>query len=258
LTTDEFAVVRATAEAAFWTGRQQLDRGELEAALVSLDQARVNDPDNRQDIKEALDETIQRIQALPPAPTRTPVPASMSVAAGTPVPVARPTPIPTPDASSLPSTPAGFAVWADSQGRFVLAAPADWRIRGAPNAEFGSGVVGFRDPSGQAEIIVAVDSDTQAVSPELYAARMDIAMQGIRGYASEGIEFGIIARSPSLRRNFSVTQRDSTGREVTLRGFQVAVLNGKTPYILAASAPAVQYKQFERTFEQIVSTFSFR
>jgi hypothetical protein len=226
---------------------------------VSLDQARVNDPDNRQDIRAALDETIQRLQALPPAPTRTPVPASMPAAADAPVRVVPPAPIPTSDASSPRSTPPpGFTTWEDSEGRFVLAAPSDWQTRRTPNAEFGSGVVGFRDPTGQAEVVVAVDSDTQVVSPELYAAKMDIAMQGIRGYAPEGIEFGIIANSPSLRRNFSVAQRDSTGREITSRSFQVVVLKGKLPYILAASAPLVQYKQFERTFEQIVSTFSFR
>jgi hypothetical protein len=251
-------VVRATAEAAYRAGRQQLNRGELEAALVSLDQARLNDPDNRQDIREALDDTIRRIQALPPAPTRTPVPASMAKPAATPTPVAPPTSQPASAATSPRSAPPdGYTVWTDSQGRFVLAAPSEWQVRLTPNAEFGTGVVGFRDPSGQAEIVVAVDGDTQVVSPELYAAKMDIAMQGIRGYAPDGIEFGITANSPSLHRKFSVTHRDSTGREVTSRGFQVAVLKGKTPYILAASAPAAQYTEFERTFEQIVSTFSF-
>lgn len=246
---DDFAVVRATAEAAFQGGQGALARGELEAALVQLDQARLNDPDDRADIRAALAETVRRLQELPPPPTRTPIPTptpTPEVVAATPTP-RRPG---TPSAPAAP--PAGFARWTDAQGRFTLAAPGDWQVRAAPPAAFGSGVVAFRDPTGRAEVVVAVDDEATVVSPELYAARMDLAMQRAPGYALESVFPGVLGNTPSLRRNFSVTQRSGA-----TRGFQVAALRGTTPFILSASAPRAEYPAFERTLEQILGSFQF-
>jgi hypothetical protein len=41
---DPFAVVRATSEAAYASGKAHLERGELAAALIDLDKAKTNDP----------------------------------------------------------------------------------------------------------------------------------------------------------------------------------------------------------------------
>src|SRR5216683_5599418 len=56
---DPFAVVRATSQAAYQTGKAHLDRGEFLAACVDLDRAKVADPDNRPEIQQALDEALQ-------------------------------------------------------------------------------------------------------------------------------------------------------------------------------------------------------
>ena len=51
---DPFAVVRATSQAAYQTGKAHLDSGEFLAACVDLDKAKVADPDNRPEIQQAL------------------------------------------------------------------------------------------------------------------------------------------------------------------------------------------------------------
>lgn len=254
---DDFAVVRATAEAAYRSGVVLLDQGDLERALVTLNQARVNDPDERGDIKVALAEAVRRVQALPSTPTRTPIPTRTPEATNAPTPAIA-TPTPGGSGGGRPTPPAGFALWQDSQGRFSLAAPADWTIRAAPESEFGRGVVGFRDPSGRADLTVAIDQEADVVSPELYAARMDLAMQRAPGYALEAIVPSVTANQPSLRRNFTISGRDQSGREIAATGFQVALLRGRTPYIVAGSAPSTEFARFNRTFDQIVGTLSFR
>ena len=250
---DDFAVVRSTAEAAYQTGQQQLAAGDLDAALVSFDQARLNDPDQRQDIQSALDETVAQIRAQPQPPTKTPLPTwtpEPTVAAR----VQTPTPVPT---STGPRVPAGYAVWTDTQGRFTIAIPSDWKVGQQPTAEFGTGIVAFKDPTGVGQLIVAQDPQAQAVSPELYAAKMEIQMENADGYALDTVVPGMIGNSPSLRRNYSVNQKNAAGQQVTVKGFQLTVLRGKVPYILTASAPANQYDSFAQTFDQIVGTFTF-
>src|SRR6266851_4146157 len=56
---DPFAVVRATSQAAYQTGKAHLDRGEFLPACVDLDKAKVADPDNRPEIQQALEEALQ-------------------------------------------------------------------------------------------------------------------------------------------------------------------------------------------------------
>src|SRR5712692_6441508 len=56
---DPFAVVRATSQAAYQSGKAHLDRGEYLPACVDLDKAKVADPDNRPDIQQALEDALQ-------------------------------------------------------------------------------------------------------------------------------------------------------------------------------------------------------
>jgi hypothetical protein len=119
-------------------------------------------------------------------------------------------------------------------------------------------VVEFRDTTNRAELDVAVDTNTRAVSPELYAASLELAMQRqVPGYASEQIVPGTIAGSPSVRRVFTFTQRDAAGQDHQARGFQLAIVKGSTPYLLSATAPADQFDQFSTTFDQMVESFRF-
>jgi hypothetical protein len=294
---DPFAVVRATSQAAYQSGKAHLDSSEFLAACVDLDKAKVADPDNRPEIQQALEAALQHcltpvVEATPPqrgnvvatlalvVPT---VAAQGAAAAATPAPpVAKPTaPAPaalgaTPGATpgqgvppasgataSVGATPQaipaqGLVPWRDPQGRFAISAPPDWVTLPQPMSLFGTAVVQLGDPSGRAELDVAVDTATKAVSPELYAATMEIAMQQqVPGYAGEQFVPGSASGQPSVRRVFTFTQRDATGRDLQARSFQVTVLKGSTPYIISGSAPAEQFQQYMPTFDQMVQSFRF-
>jgi hypothetical protein len=120
------------------------------------------------------------------------------------------------------------------------------------------GIVGFQDPSGQAEIDVAVDSNVKAVSPELYAASMELTMQQqVPGYAGEQVQPGTTAGNASVRRVYTFTQRDAGGQDHQARGFQLAVVKGSTPYIISGSAPAERYAEYAPTFDRVIEGFRF-
>jgi hypothetical protein len=153
-------------------------------------------------------------------------------------------------------SPAGFAVWRDPQGRFSIGAPRDWQTLDAPPSMFGTGVVGFRDPGGRAELDLAVDSAARAVSPELYAASMELTMQQLPGYALESIQPGTTAGSPSIKRVFTQTRQDAAGRDYTARGFQIALLRGSTAYVVSAFAPAPEYAQVGPTLDRMVDSLA--
>jgi hypothetical protein len=77
---DPFVVVRATSVAAYTSGKAHLDNGELQAALIDLDAANTNDPDNRRDIQQALALTLSRLALQTPSPEPTPLPRTVVVA----------------------------------------------------------------------------------------------------------------------------------------------------------------------------------
>ena len=286
---DPFAVVRATSQAAYQSGKAHLDSGEFLVACVDLDKAKVTDPDNRPDIQQALEAALQ--QCLTPVVEATPaqrgnvvatlalvvptVAAAQSGGLVTPtaaLPVAKPTAAVAAATSAAPGSGAstavgttpqtspaqGLVLWRDPQGRFTIGAPPDWVTLPQPMALFGTGVVQFGEPSGRAELDVAVDTATKAVSPELYAATMEIAMQQqMPGYAGEQFVPGSTSGQPSVRRVFTFTQRDAAGHDLQARSFQITVLKGSTPYIISGSAPAEQFQQYLPTFDQMVQSFRF-
>jgi hypothetical protein len=261
---DPFVVVRATSQAAYTSGKAHLDRGELEQALIDLDAAKTNDPDNRADIEQALSEALSQLALQTPTPEPTSLPRAIVVAT---VPATRPTSAVTPGPGPGAPTPAALAqagsaaelvAWRDPQGRFTLSAPSDWVRAPQPLSLFGTSVVQFHDPSAQAELDVAVDGTARAVSPELYAASMELAMQQqVPGYAAEQTSPGSTSGNPSVRRVYTFTQRDAAGNDNQARGFQVAVVKGSTPYLISASAPADQFQAFSATFDQMVENFRF-
>lgn len=308
---DAFAVVRATSQAAYQAGTAALDRGDYLQACVYLDTAKTNDPDNRPEIQQALEQALSRCLTPPPEPTAaqasaqqrtivvatvvagastalatgatiTPAAAAQTALAG--LAQATPTaPTATPAVQAATSTraaagtsttaaagtstdaaaagnasPTALVQWNDPQGRFSIGAPADWARADQPAALVGTGVVGFHDTRGRAEADVAVDAATHAVSPELYAASLELAMQQqVPGYASEQIVPGTTAGTPSVRRVFTFMQRDASGQDHQARGFQVTIVKGSTPYIISGSAPAEQYEQYSATFDRIVGSFRF-
>jgi hypothetical protein len=326
---DPFAVVRATAQAAYTSGKAHLDRGEFLQACVDLDTAKTDDPDNRPEIDQALNQALQRCltpvaeatsapaQRLPTLALATlqaaaTIQAQFGASAGTavaaqatrvgttsgaappestsattmlqPTPattILQPTPAatilqPNPVAATLQPVPAAasrpngvaspvsaaaandLVTWNDPQGRFSLGVPADWTATPQPQSLFGTSVVQFRDPSDRAEVDLAVDTNARAVSPELYAASMELAMQQqVPGYATEQVLPGSTAGNPSVRRVFTFTQRDANGQDHQARAFQVTLVKGSTPYIIAGSSPAEQFQQFGPTFDRMVESFRF-
>jgi hypothetical protein len=284
---DPFAVVRATSQAAYQTGQTFLDQGDIVRGCPAIDTAKTTDPDNNPAIQAALNQcltaiteavalaatpeptpqqrtiVVATVPAAPPAAagsTTTPAGPGNAAGAGAPQSQANRTPA---GNNQAPATggvgpPANQVMYHDPQGRFLLGAPADWQSVPEPLPLFGSGVVQFRDPSGRAELEVAVDSTTRAVSPELYAASMEIAMQQqVPGYALEQVQPSSTAGQPSIRRVFTFTQRDATGRDLQARSFQVVVLKGSTPYIISGSTPADQLQQYSASFDQMVESFGF-
>jgi hypothetical protein len=268
-------VVRATSQAAYQSGKDFLDRGDLRGCPL-IDTAKTNDPDNRPEIQQALERCLQAIADLPTA-TAAPPPAQrtivlatlpattpVAIAQSTPPAVAKPTTAASLVAAAQPTAAPRAAAaqtlvsWRDPQGRFSISAPADWPQADQAQALFGTGVVQFHDPSGRAEVDVAVDTTSKVVSPELYAASMEITMQQqLPGYASEQVLPTATSNNPSIRRTFTFMQRDASGRDFQARGFQVTVLKGSTPYIISGSAPAEQFQQYGATFDQMVETFRF-
>src|SRR5258708_20659959 len=114
---DPFAVVRATSQAAYQSGKAHLDSSEFLAACVDLDKAKVADPDNRPEIQQALEAALQH--CLTPVVEATPaqrgnVVATLALVVPTvpaqgaaptpPPPVARPTaPAPPPTSAPRPT-----------------------------------------------------------------------------------------------------------------------------------------------------------
>src|ERR1700682_5625735 len=64
---DPFAVVRATSQAAYQSGRAYLDAGQTIQGCVLIDTAKTNDPDNRPEIQQALERCLSELAALPAA-----------------------------------------------------------------------------------------------------------------------------------------------------------------------------------------------
>src|SRR5258708_2703010 len=132
---DPFAVVRATSQAAYQAGKDDLDRGDLRGCPL-IDTAKTTDPDNRPEIQQALERCLQAIAELPtaiaapPPAQRTIVLATLPAVAApqsTPAGVAKPTTVASPVAAAQPTAPAQTLVaWRDPQGRFSISAPADW------------------------------------------------------------------------------------------------------------------------------------
>ena len=253
---DDFAQVRATSQAYFQSGSAALAAGDAALALVLLDRADTFDPDNRAEIKQAVAQAAATVRAFTPVPTRTLIPTPTREPNATPQAVfgsatAGPSPTPT----ELPGT----TVWTDPVGRFRASYPPGWTVQNDPPVIFGRGVVSFKDPSGLAEFAVGLDENAQAVSPELYAAKMDLFMQEQlkEAYASESILPGNVGSSPSLRRNFTVIQRTPNGAPINTRAFQVAVVRGSSAYVLYGSAPAASWPMFGAQLEQIAGSFRF-
>ncbi len=385
---DAFAVVRATAEAAYQAGRRHLERGELEAALIELDRARTNDPDSRPEIARALEDTLAQIQTRAPTvlatssagsgaagnagavataaagaqatlvaqvkPTGGSGSAATSVAQANPTVAAGATgfaqgnptlaaaqatamaqanptlaaagavqatavvqtnptvaaaatqlaqisptlaaaaaaqatalaqinpsaasaaqatalaqvatQVPGGAAQGSNTTPGGtnaaapqaLTTWRDPQGRFSFGMPGGWTRADPPQALAGTPSVEFRDPSQRASLSVASEPTARAVSPELYAASLEIAMQqNVPGYATEQVVPSTLAGNPSVRRQFTFMQRDGSGQERLARAVQVTVLQGSTPFIITGSAPATDFAEFSGAFDASIDTFRF-
>jgi hypothetical protein len=255
-TADPFAVVRATSEAAYQKGEADRQRGDLQQALVDLDTAKTNDPDSRSDIQQALDQTVRELQAMTPTvsgttqsrPIVVATVALASPAAATPVAVAGASP-----------SPVVLAPWADPQGRFSIGAPAGWTSVPRPQSLVGTPVVEFLDPTARAELDVAVDSGARAVSPEQYAAGVELAMQQqVHGYAAEQTMPLNLAGTAAFQRLFTFAQQDASGAQHQARGLQIVVLKGSTPYIISATAPAEVFAAaYNPVFQQMVDSFRF-
>ena len=254
-------MVRATSQAAYASGKAALDRGDYLQACIFLDTARTNDPDKSAQIEQALEQALQR--CLTPTAETTTTPASVPQPVPTIVvptaPAVTPQPAIAVNVSPVAAgAPESLVTWSDPQGRLSIGAPPSWAKEPVPHSFVGTSAVTFRDPTGRAEVDVAVDTTNRAVSPELYAASMELAMQKqVPGYAGEQVLPGNMAGNPSVRRVFTFTQRDASGQDHQVRAVQVTIVRGSTPYLITGVAPADQFQQYSTTFDRILDSFRF-
>lgn len=263
---DAFAVVRATSQAAYASGRAALDRGDYLQACVYLDTAKTTDPDNNPQVGQALEQALERCLTPSAEPTSAsaaaqPLPTIVvpTLIAITPQPFASPAVSPLAGGSPVAgSSPVALMTWSDPQGRFSIGVPSGWATEPVPHSFVGSSVVTFLDPTSRAELDIAVDTTNHAVSPELYAATMEIAMQQqVPGYAGEQAQPETMAGNPSVRRVFTFSQRDASGQDHQARAVQVTLVRGSTPYLITGVAPADQFQQYSATFDRILESFRF-
>jgi hypothetical protein len=288
---DAFAVVRATSQAAYQAGQTAFASGDYLQACVDFDIAKTNDPDSRPEIQQGLEQALSKCLTPPPEPTSpaavaqqrtvvvatiaagvssslgdtsTPIPLNIPIAPNTPITrsssptTSNASPAATVSANASAALAAALVPWMDPQGRFSISAPPDWSGVNQPQTLVGTGIVEFHESTGTAEVDVAVDNSTKAVSPELYAATLELAMQNqVPGYASEQVAPGTIGGNPSVQRVFTFTERDASGQDHQARGLQVTVVKGSTPYLISASSAAEQYQQYSSIFDQIVGSFRF-
>jgi hypothetical protein len=66
IASDPFAVVRATSQAAYQTGKDYMDRGETIRGCLLMDVAHTNDPDERPEIALALQQCMHAVMEIPP------------------------------------------------------------------------------------------------------------------------------------------------------------------------------------------------
>ena len=294
---DAFAVVRATSQAAYQAGQDALSRGDLMRGCPLIDTAHTADPDNNTAIQRALDQCLTQIPQLlatsaatnavssstvTPEPVRTIVvptaaaPATAptstlaarpTAAPGTPatsVPPTRTTTNPSPVTSGSPTaappTPVPLVTYRDPQGRFTIGAPSEWQSVAPAQALFSLGTAAFegRDPTGAADVGISVDTGTKAISPELYAATLELTMQSqVPDYASEAALPSAASANPAIKRVFTFRERDSAGRDRQARAIQVVVLKGQTPYLITAVATTDAFASLNPTFDAMIASFQF-
>lgn len=281
---DAFAVVRATSQAAFQIGQDALARGDLMRGCPAIDTAKTTDPDNNPAIQRALDQCLTQIPQLLAtseatnaaatpspttrglsAPTAAPAVAATPVAS-TPTRPAPPTPtrpaiaVGSPSAAAPTPTPVPLVAYRDPQGRFTIGAPPSWQQADPPQALFnlGSAVFEWHDPGSGADVGVSVDTSARAISPELYAAAIELGMQAqVPGYASESALPTTVAANPAVRRVFTFSQRDAAGADHQARAVQVVVLKGQTPYVVTALASTDAYAADSPIFDVVIGSFQF-
>ena len=253
-------MVRATSQAAYASGRAALDRGDYLQACVYLDTAKTTDPDNNPQVGQALEQALQRCLTPSAEPTNASAAAQALPTIVVPTAIAiTPQPLASPAVSPVAGgSPVALMTWSDPQGRFTIGVPSGWATEPVAHSFVGTSVATFRDPTGRAELDVAVDTNNRAVSPELYAATMEIAMQKqVPGYAGEQARPETLAGNPSVRRVFTFSQRDASGQDHQARAVQVTLVRGSTPYLITGVAPADQFQQHRATFDSMLESFRF-
>lgn len=240
---DSFEAVRAKSLQAFERGKVLFSQDKLDQALVELDTASLNDPDHRADVQEMLQRTIDAIRARD-AKTVAPV-ASRA----------------TPDSLGLPPTIGpipGYEIYASDGQGIALLVPTGWNRTDMPVTEVGQGIVEFRDSAGKAIFTVARDAPGPDVTPEKYAAAVELKMQELHGYAIQQVQFVSVGYLPGVKRVFSLPGTSPAGREGLVREVQFVVGSGRQIFILTGEAGDGDFDIYRESFEKMVTSFRVR
>ena len=178
---DPYSAVRARAISFFQAGANEERQGNWRKALDDYRQARLWDPDNRQDIQDALDRAQARVDAMAPLP---PTPSSQgNVSQPAPVPTAPPAAqraqAPTPTATA---SRAGVRAFQSHNFPYTISYPADWLAKqGGTSQQPIDTFVGQPAPNVAAVVMITEEPiDSAATLDEISAATArDLASRGI-------------------------------------------------------------------------------
>jgi len=262
---DPYAKLRQKAEELYQAGQAQERAGDWRKALRSYEQARLWDPDNRQDILDGMAHAREEVAALAyaaPPPTATfQAPASRGGAAGPSptapgarpgtTPPAQPAPTPTPGAAGDARAQAGYRTYHSKIYPYTIAYPVDWRAQGDAAQAGGVHEDVFSAPqskTAEASVIVMAIAVPREITLDRFYAAVAGELEdqpGFRELAPRSVD-GVQAYAVAHR--LSIGGKDYPVTEV------IFVKNGFGWMLLLAAAPDLSAPVLQ-TFDAMLESF---
>ncbi|HET7036621.1 MAG TPA: hypothetical protein VFI42_13135 [Thermomicrobiaceae bacterium] len=185
---DPYSTVRARAQQYYQTGQSSEEQGQWRKALDAYQQARLWDPDNRQDIADAIGRAQSELdaQTKPPAtPPPTPRPVPTRPSAPTPEPTQPPAeahaqPTPTPRPAATGAAVAGLRAFHSKNFPYSISYPSTWLAKeGDAQGSTSDTFLGEPSKGTGALVIVSMEQvDPRVTLDTLYAATAQVLEAG--------------------------------------------------------------------------------
>lgn len=185
---DPFSTVRTRAQQYYQAGQTSEEKGDWRKALDDYQQARLWDPDSRQDIADAIGRAQSQLdlRAKPPAtPPPTPRPVLPHPSAPTPEPTAAPNaphaqPTPTPRPPATGAALAGMRAFHSKNFPYSISYPSNWLAKeGDAQGSSSDTFLGEPAKGTGALVIVSMEQvDPRVTLETLYAATAQVLQAG--------------------------------------------------------------------------------